>query len=45
MGVDVLQVGTAVEWKVADGNDTVNCPNTYLCLLRPGSSYCDGVAQ
>jgi hypothetical protein len=42
--------GTEVEWKVTDADpngsvkpkpDNLNCPNTYLCLLRPGSSYCD----
>jgi nitrate/TMAO reductase-like tetraheme cytochrome c subunit len=44
--------GTEVEWKVADGYDPVtpkpdslDCPNTYLCLLRPGSSYCDDLAK
>jgi hypothetical protein len=42
--------GTEVEWKVTDPDpnasvkpqpNDLNCPNSYLCLLRPGSSYCN----
>jgi nitrate/TMAO reductase-like tetraheme cytochrome c subunit len=42
--------GTEVEWKVTDPDpnarvtpqlDSLNCPNTYLCLLQPGSNYCN----
>jgi hypothetical protein len=39
--------GTDVLWKVEDGygvvypkRDSLGCPDSYLCMLRPGSSYC-----
>ena len=41
---------TKVEWDLAwDGRKLVElstfapggCPNSYLCVLRPGSAYCD----
>jgi hypothetical protein len=41
---------TQFEWKLENGNagitpnsDSLSCPNSYLCLLQPDSSYCSGL--
>lgn len=40
--------GTEVEWTpdlgyapITPTQDSLNCPNSYLCLLQPGSVYCN----
>jgi hypothetical protein len=43
-----IMAGTEVAWKIEDGPnvvkpkpDKLHCPNSYLCPLRPGSTYCN----
>jgi hypothetical protein len=43
---------TEFEWKLEDGNDRIfpktdslHCPDSYLCLLQPGSRYCQRLEE